>query len=69
MNTLTIILLVYVILDIIIDTIVVIKLKSMGISLRSLARMLHLHKHQATQSYDDDYDDDDFAEYEDLSNN
>jgi hypothetical protein len=60
MSTLTIILLVYVILDIIVDIIVVIKLKSMGISLRSLAQMLYLHKHQVTHTYkenDDDYDD------------
>ena len=67
MSTLTIILLVYIILDIIATTIVVIKLKSMGITIRSLARLLHLHKHQAIPTYKGDYDEDDFDEYEDLS--
>lgn len=66
MSALTITLLIYVILDIIFDIFVAIKLKSKGISLRSLARFL-FYKQRTHITNKVGYDEDDFENYEDLT--
>lgn len=66
MSTLTIILLVYVILDIIATTFVVIRLKSMGYTFKGMAWRL-FHKPRYTLEPYEENEDDEFTKYEDIS--
>jgi hypothetical protein len=72
MNTLTIILLVYVILDILVDSIALVCLRRMGYTLKDIAyrlrSILFYKPRDEDYEYDDDYDDDwvDEQDYTDL---
>jgi hypothetical protein len=71
MTILTIILLIYVALDIILDTIAIILLKRKGITLRGMANQLrwvltNRNSHYDNDDYDDEYDDYNFLDEEDI---
>ena len=71
MATLTIILLIYVALDIILDTIAIILLKRKGITLRGMANQLrwvltNRNNHYDDDDYEDEYDDYNFLDEEDI---